>query len=188
VYSNQLASTQAIGESQIALGRARFTMDRVMVHPDAADAKDILVRSEQFIEASNKSWKVYLGLPQSADEKRLSDDMDKKRNDYINNGMLAMNKALRENNIEQADKLMMTGLSVLYRTLDQAAETLTQYQVSSAAAMYAESQSSYRTQVTMAIIGMVVGALLTIISSILLPTATWPMTSSSRATTRWAPC
>ena len=99
VYSNQLASTQAIGESQFALGRARFTMDRVMVHPDAADAKDILLRSEQFIEASNKSWKVYLGLPQSAEEKSLSDDMDKKRNDYINNGMLAMNKALRENNI-----------------------------------------------------------------------------------------
>ena len=168
VYSNQLASTQAIGESQIALGRARFTMDRVMVHPDAADAKDILVRSEQFLEASDKSWKVYLGLPQSAEEKSLSDDMDKKRNDYINNGMLAMNKALRENNIEQADKLMMTGLSALYRTLDQAAETLTQYQATSAARMYAESQSSYQTQVTMAIIGMVVGALLTIISSILL--------------------
>ncbi|MBF0716236.1 Tar ligand binding domain-containing protein, partial [Gemella palaticanis] len=61
VYSNQLASTLAIGESQIALGRARFTMDRVMVHPDAPDAKDTLARSEQFLEASNKSWKVYLG-------------------------------------------------------------------------------------------------------------------------------
>ena len=168
VYSNQLASTQAIGESQIALGRARFTMDRVMVHPDAADAKDILARSEQFIEASNKSWKAYLALPQGADEKRLSDDMDKKRNDYINNGMLAMSKALRENNIEQADKLMMTGLSVLYRTLDQAAETLTQYQATSAAAMYATSQASYQTQVAMAIGGMLLGALLTIISSFLL--------------------
>ena len=168
VYSNQLASTQAIGESQIALGRARFTMDRVMVHPDAPDAKETLARSEQFMEASNKSWKVYLGLPQSAEEKRLSDDMDKKRSDYINNGVLAMGKALRENNIEQADKLMMTGLSPLYRTLDQAAETLTQYQSTSAAAMYADSQASYHTQVTMAIIGMVVGALMTIISSILL--------------------
>ncbi|MEG2962957.1 MAG: Tar ligand binding domain-containing protein, partial [Janthinobacterium sp.] len=168
VYSNQLASTQAIGESQIALGRARFTMDRVMVHPEAADAKDTLARAEQFLETSNKSWKVYLALPQSAEEKGLSDDMDKKRNDYINNGMLAMSKALRENNIEQADKLMMKGLSTLYRTLDQAAETLTQYQVSSAARMYAESQSNYHTQVAMAIAGMVAGALLTIISSFLL--------------------
>ena len=51
VYSNQLASMQAIGESQISLGRARFTMDRVMVHPEAADAKDTLVRAEQFLEA-----------------------------------------------------------------------------------------------------------------------------------------
>ena len=49
VYSNQLASTQAIGESQIALGRARFTMDRGMVHPDAPDAKETLARAEQFL-------------------------------------------------------------------------------------------------------------------------------------------
>ena len=155
VYSNQLASTQAIGESQILLGRARFTMDRVMVHPDAADAKDILARAEQFMEASNKSWKVYLALPQSADEKRLSDDMDKKRSDYMSNGLLVMSKALREGNVAQADGLMMTGLTPLYRTLDQAAETLMQYQATSAARMYAESQSSYRTQLAMAIGGVV---------------------------------
>ena len=169
VYSNQLASTQAIGESQILLGRARFTMDRVMVHPDAADAKDILARAEQFMEASNKSWKVYLALPQSADEKRLSDDMDKKRSDYMSNGLLVMSKALREGNVAQADGLMMTGLTPLYRTLDQAAETLTQYPGHfGCRRMYADSQSSYRTQVAMAIGGMLVGALLTIISSILL--------------------
>jgi methyl-accepting chemotaxis protein-1 (serine sensor receptor) len=177
-------------------------MDRVMVHPEAADAKDIRPRRaipgnvQQVLEG------VHLFPAQSAEEKGLSDDMDKKRNDYINNGMLAMSKALRENNIEQADKLMMKGLSTLYRTLDQAAETLTQYQVSSAARMYAESQSNYHTQVAMAIAGMVAGALLTIISSFpllraifgpldrpcaisaLFPTATWLMTSSSRARTR----
>ena len=168
VYSNQLASTQAIGESQISLGRARFTMDRSVLHPEAADAKDTIVRAEQFIDASNKSWKVYLGLPQSPEEKVLSDDMDKKRSDYINNGLLAMGKALQEGKAEQADALMMKGLSPLYRTLDTAAEKLTQFQVSSAASMYADSQSRYATQVAMAIGGLVIGLLLIVISSILL--------------------
>ena len=168
VYSNQLASTQAIGESQISLGRARFTMDRSVLHPEAADAKDTIVRAEQFIDASNKSWKIYLGLSQSPEEKILSDDMDKKRSDYINNGLLAMGKALQEGKAEQADALMMKGLSPLYRTLDTAAEKLTQFQVSSAASMYADSQSRYATQVAMAIGGLVIGLLLIVISSILL--------------------
>ena len=168
VYSNQLASMQAIGESQISLGRARFTMDRVMVHPDAADAKDTLVRAEQFLEASNTAWKRYLALPQSAEEKSMSDDTDKKRGEYINNGLLALDKALRDGKIEQADALMMTGLSPLSRALEASVETLTKYQASSAEKMYVDSQARYHTQVTMAIIGMVVGALLIIISSILL--------------------
>ncbi|MGK5080261.1 methyl-accepting chemotaxis protein [Janthinobacterium sp. HLX7-2] len=168
VYSNQLASTQAIGESQIFLGRARFTMDRVMLHPDAAETKATLERAEQFVESSNKGWKRYLDLPQSTEEERLSDDMDKKRSDYINNGLLALDKALREGRLEQADALVMTGLSPLSRALEASAETLLKYQASSAATMYAESQSSYRTQVTLVIIGMVVGGLLIIISSMLL--------------------
>ncbi|MGK5035358.1 methyl-accepting chemotaxis protein [Janthinobacterium sp. LB3P118] len=168
VFSNQLASTQAIGESQIALGRARFTLDRVMVHPDAPDAKETLARAEQFLEVSNKAWKVYLNLPQGVEEKRLSDDMDKNRNDFLNNGLLLLAKTLREGNIAQADSLMMKGLVPLYAKLDQASEALTQHQATLAAALYAQSQASFRTQVTMAIIGMVVGALLTIISSILL--------------------
>ena len=168
VYSNQLASMQAIGESQISLGRARFTMDRVMVHPEAADAKDTLVRAEQFLEASNTAWKRYLALPQSAEEKTMSDDTDKKRSEYINNGLLALDKALRDGKIEQADALMMTGLSPLSRALEASVETLTKYQASSAEKMYVDSQARYHTQVTMAIIGMVVGALLIIISSILL--------------------
>ena len=168
VYSNQLASTQAIGESQISLGRARFTMDRAMVHPEAADAKDTLVRAEQFVEASNTAWKRYLALPQSAEEKTMSDDTDKKRSEYINNGLLALDKALRDGKLEQADALMMTGLSPLSRALEASVETLTKYQASSAEKMYVDSQASYHTQVTMAILGMVVGGLLIIISSILL--------------------
>ena len=168
VYSNQLASTQAIGESQILLGRARFTVDRAILHPEAADAKDIVTRGEEFITSSNKSWKVYLGLSQSAEEKILSDDMDKKRNDYINNGLLALGKALREGKAEQADSLMMTGLTPLYRTLDAAAEKLTRFQVTSAASMYADSQAKYDTQVAMAVAGLVIGLLLIVVSSILL--------------------
>ena len=168
VYSNQLASTQAIGESQILLGRARFTIDRAVVHPEAADAKDIVARGEQFIDSSNKSWKVYLALPQSPEEKILSDDLDKKRSDYINNGLLALGKALREGKTEQADALMMTGMTPLYRTMDGAAEKLTQFQITAAASMYAASQAKYDTQVGVAIAGLVIGLLLIVVSSILL--------------------
>jgi len=168
VYTNQLASTQAIGESQIALGRARFTMDRVLLHPDAPDAKDTLGRAEQFVETSNKAWKVYLALPQNTDEKRLSDDLDKKRGDYINNGLLAMVKALREGKNEQVDRMMMVDVLPLSRAAEAAAVTLTDFQLTSAQQLYNDSQARYRSQVAMAIGGLVIGVLLIIISSVLL--------------------
>ncbi|MGK5027133.1 methyl-accepting chemotaxis protein [Janthinobacterium sp. RB2R34] len=168
VYSNQLVSTQAIGESEILLGRARFTIDRAVVHPEAANAKDIVTRAETFIEGSNKSWKVYLALSQTAEEKILSDDMDKYRKDYINNGLLALGKALREGNAEQVDALMMTGLSRLYSTMNAASEKLTQYQITSAANMYAASQAKYNTQLSIAIASLVIGLLMIVVSTMLL--------------------
>ncbi|OBV41524.1 methyl-accepting chemotaxis protein [Janthinobacterium psychrotolerans] len=168
VYTNQLASTKAIGEAQNALGRARFTLDRAVMHPDAADAKDVLVRGEQFLEESNKAWKVYLALPQSAEEKLLSDDVEKKRSDYIGNGLQAVIKAVRDGNAQQADALVMTGILPMSRALEASVATLSQFQLTSTEKMYEASQSSYNTQVAMAMAGLVIGLLLIVISSVLL--------------------
>jgi len=168
VYTNQLASTLAIGESQIALGRARFTMDRALLHPDAPEAKDTLTNAEKFLEKSDNAWKRYLALPQSADEKILSDEMDKKRSDYINNGLQAVVKALRDNKAAVADQLVMAGILPMSRTLEDSVVKLTAFQVSEAEKMYEASQASYRTQFTAAVVGLVIGLLLIVISTVLL--------------------
>ena len=168
VYSNQLASTQAIGESQIALGRARFTMDRAVLHPEAPAGKEALGNAEKFIEKSNTAWKRYLALPQSADEKILSDEMDRKRTDYINNGLLLILKALRENKVAEADQLVMAGVLPLSRTLEDSVVKLTAFQISGAEKMYEDSQASYQTQFAAAVAGLVIGLLLIVISTVLL--------------------
>jgi len=168
VYTNQLASTQAIGDSQIALGRARFTMDRAVMHPDAPASKEALDNAEKFIEKSNTAWKRYLALPQNADEKVISDEMDRKRNDYINNGLLLIVKAVRENKVAEADQLVMAGVLPLSRTLEDTATKLTAFQVDGAEKMYNDSQASYQTQFAAAIAGLVIGLLIIVVSTVLL--------------------
>ncbi|MEX5543904.1 Tar ligand binding domain-containing protein, partial [Pseudomonas poae] len=80
--------------------------------------KDILTRGEQFLEESNKAWKVYQALPQTPEEKLLSDDVEKKRSEYISNGLQAMIKAVRDGNAQQADALVMAGILPASRALE----------------------------------------------------------------------
>jgi methyl-accepting chemotaxis protein-1 (serine sensor receptor) len=164
VYTNQLASTLQIAEAQIYLGRARFTFDRVLVHPDAPGAEATLKRGESFIETSDKAWKTYLALPQQKEEKVLSDAMDVKRTDYIN-GLKTMIAALRANDVAKADAMLMTGLTPLYSASQKAADELSKFQIDSAEAEYKNGESAYTTQLTTTILSVSIGILLTLVSS-----------------------
>jgi methyl-accepting chemotaxis protein-1 (serine sensor receptor) len=168
VYSNELASVVQISESQILLARARFTLDRVMVHPDDAKVAETLTRAQGFLDASAKAWQSYLALPQSAEEKKLSDAMDKKRTAYINDGLLALSASLRAGDTEQADKMFMKGLTPLFGAAHEAAEALNKYQSDTARAQYEQSQSLYMTQLTLTIGGVVGAVLLILVSSVFL--------------------
>ncbi len=168
VYSNQLVSTKVLGEAQNGLSRARYAVYRAVVHPDDADTQEVLTRSEKLIDESNKAWKTYLALPQSAAEKLLSDEVEKHRSAYVNNGLLAIIKDVRDAKVQQADAMMANGLPPMARVMEASVAALMQFQVTSTEKMYENSQSSYRTQVTMAIAGLAIALLLIVISSILL--------------------
>lgn len=168
VYRNSLASTLAIADSQLALARARFTFDRGMLRPDADDLIATLDRGQAFIAKSDKAWKAYLALPQSSEEKKLSDDMDKKRATYINNGLLALSNALRAKDLTKAEQYMMKDLTPLFGSVNEAAEALSAIQVRSAAKHYETSQATYHLQLILAIAGVVIGAVLSVVSGALL--------------------
>ena len=60
VYSNQMASTVALGNAKNFLNRARFVIDRGVFHPEAPDLEKTLGRAEGFMQDGEKAWKAFV--------------------------------------------------------------------------------------------------------------------------------
>jgi methyl-accepting chemotaxis protein-1 (serine sensor receptor) len=143
VYSNQMSSALKLTDTKNFLNRARFNLDRGIFHPEAADLEKTLARADDFMQQSDAAWKDYLALPTDPDEKALSDDLAPKRAAYIDNGMRALMKAIRDKDSAKVDDLAMKQMSALFGSFDGASTKLEQYQLKSAADTFAASQVFY---------------------------------------------
>jgi methyl-accepting chemotaxis protein-1 (serine sensor receptor) len=143
VYTNQMVSALKLTDTKNFLNRARFVIDRGVFHPEAPDLDKTLARAEGFMADSEKAWKEYLALPVEDGEKALADDLAPKRAAYIENGMRALMKAIKENNAEKIDDLAMKRMSKMFSVFDDASLKLEQFQLKSAADTFGASQVFY---------------------------------------------
>jgi len=159
VYSNQLASTIAVNTSLIRLLQERTVLDRVAAHPDAPNAADTLKRAQGFREQSDAAWQRYLALPASAEEKALSDDVNARRDTFLGEGAQALIAALHAGQREEIDRVQSEKVGPLFSSLEKSANALSEFQMKTAAATYAESQSMYRLFRLIAVGGVLAGLL-----------------------------
>ena len=115
VYSNAMVSMKAIYEAQIQIDRARLSLDRVALSPDAANVEDTLKRAQGFLDGNEKFWKSYLALPFGEGEKLLADQVDATRQALIKDGLQAAIKALNNKDKAEIDRLMLSEVTRLFR-------------------------------------------------------------------------
>jgi len=168
VYENSMMSMKAIADAQIQIDRARLSIDRVALKPDAANAEETLARSQGFLDASDKAWARYTALPFGDGEKALADQTGAARTALIKDGIQQAFKALREKNQPEIDRLMLTEVTRLFRLYTDSAEKLSVYQLESTAKQYADSQAAYSRNMTFAIVAIVLGLIVALVSSIML--------------------
>ena len=166
LYSNQLTGSIAINDSKNFLSRARFNLDKVFLHADAADVEKTLSKADGFIADSNKSWQKYLALPRDAAEEALAKAANEARQAYIDNTMLAVGRAVRAHDTEALDKLAMKTLTAAYGTYNEAALKLDDYQMKQAQTHYEDAKRLGQRVLNGAIAGIVLGALLIVGSSL----------------------
>ncbi len=164
VYSNQMASTIALGAAKNFLNRARFVIDRGVFHPEAADLEKTLGRAEGFMQDGDKAWKAYLDLPLGAEEKTLAKDLDGKRTTYVAE-LRSLINALRAHDAAKIEDLSMKTLSAQFGIFDAASNKLEQYQMTTAKEHYDESQSFFGGFTKGFTIALVLGAALIVFSS-----------------------
>ncbi|MBC3919439.1 Tar ligand binding domain-containing protein [Undibacterium sp. CY18W] len=168
IFTNQLPSAIAIGETQVNALRARAAIDRVVMHPDASEAAATIKRSENFISQSDKAWEKYLSLPSDVEEKKISDDVTVKRNNFLNEGFRPLVAALKAGKQEDADAIVMGKAAKLYTAFSEKADELVAYQTKSTEQQYMASQAMNSTFRWLSISALIVGLILVIISSVLL--------------------
>jgi methyl-accepting chemotaxis protein-1 (serine sensor receptor) len=168
VYENAMVSMKSIADTQIQIDRARLSIDRVALKPDAPNVTDTLKRAGGFLEASDKAWARYYALPFGDGEKALADQTNAARVALINDGIQNAIKALSEKNVPEIDRLMLTEVTRLFRLYTESAEKLVAYQLDSAASQYAASQAAYRRDKLWSSVAIVFGLLVAIASTVLL--------------------
>ncbi|MYM35748.1 HAMP domain-containing protein, partial [Duganella sp. FT94W] len=168
VYSNSMASMKTIYETQIKIDRARLSLDRIVMAPDAANVPEILKRTQEFLDDSDKLWKSYYSLPFGAGEKELADKVATNRDALVKDGLQAAIKALNDKNKAEIDRLMLGEVTRLFRLYTDSSEKLSVYQLKTTADQYQASQASYERNMLIAVGAIVIGIVLAALSGVLL--------------------
>ena len=163
-YENAMASTHALGVSDTYLVRARAIVDRAVLKPDSPDVPATVDRAEQMVAKSTSAWQAYTSLPQSAEEKALSDVMASKRADYFDKGWKPLIDALKSKNVDTATDITIKQLPSLYSAVTTASAALEQYQDTSAKANYDRSQVAYDRLLAICSMSLVFGTIAALVS------------------------
>ncbi|MYN06137.1 methyl-accepting chemotaxis protein ['Massilia aquatica' Lu et al. 2020] len=166
VNTNTMPSAVAILNSQLSLSRARLAMDRVTMHPEDPDAAKTLQRAASFVADSDKAWSLYLTLPQGADEKVLSDEMDSRRRKFIDEGFQPLVAAAKAGDAAKADAITMKTMQPLFTSLSESAAKLTDYQARSNMEQFDASQAMYRQRLWFTLGAIAGGVLLMLIACV----------------------
>ncbi|MDO8700807.1 MAG: Tar ligand binding domain-containing protein, partial [Undibacterium sp.] len=168
LFSNQLPSVENIGSSRVLMLRARTALDRAIAHPEFPDTANTIKRSEDFFNKSDESWKKYLALPQTPDEKIISDEVTIAREKFLKEGFTPMLSAIKAGNKEDADKINMTLIPPLFSAYSDKVIALSEYQFKNAEEKLKESQRAFTLFVWVDILGVLAGLSAVFISAFFL--------------------
>ena len=167
-YSVQMQSIIQLGEAKNFLSRARFNLDRAVLHPDSPDIEKTISRMESFIKDADTAWAAYLALPRGAEEDALAKAVGAGRSAYVEKGMRALTQAVRAQDAEKIETLFMKQMQAAYGEFNTASAKLDAYQVAAAKQSYDESRAMASHIFDIAVAAIALGTILILVSSITL--------------------
>ncbi|NYI01933.1 methyl-accepting chemotaxis protein [Cupriavidus plantarum] len=144
IYGKEMAAMAYVARAQLNLTVVRTTLDRVMLHPDAADAMATVDKAQAYRAKSDEAWKAYLALPMSPAEEALAEKVDGIRAAYFREGLDPLFTALRARDTTTADNIIMNIVPPRNAGLSAVMEELEGEQRKQAEALY--TQATSRTQ------------------------------------------
>jgi len=157
IFENQFPSLDNLQKSRILLLRARASVDRAIAHPELPDTSETIKRSMGFYKESNEYLKKYLALPQTPEEKKLSDDVVQSRDKFVNDAYLKIINALKSGDRDEADRINMQIVSTLFSDYANKSDILGDFQAKAVERNYKGSRESFKIFVWVDILGVLGG-------------------------------
>ncbi|TXD56101.1 HAMP domain-containing protein [Ralstonia sp. TCR112] len=142
-YSNNLASTRALGQAESKLAQARTALDRAVTQTDAAKATDAIGRVNLQIQNSDKAWASYLTLPFSTPEEEKVAGEAKKLREIVKSGIGEAIAAIQRGDSESARRVAMETVPAQFRAYAELSDRLNAIQMELSTASYERAQSFF---------------------------------------------
>ncbi|WP_345817529.1 methyl-accepting chemotaxis protein (plasmid) [Paraburkholderia sp. PREW-6R] len=156
-YMNDVTAATALGRSNLNLTVVRTTLDRVLLHPEAADTPALIDKALNYLAVSNKAWAAYQALPASEEEAALSKDVADARGALLDKAIQPMVDAMRKGDHASADRLAMVDIPPLAAALTQKTAALDKFRNEQGAARYESAQVRYNTLLTFTLVAIALG-------------------------------
>ncbi|CAN0619114.1 Methyl-accepting chemotaxis protein I [Burkholderia multivorans] len=157
LYSVQLASSDALGQANVALSRSRLWLYRIALDPAAPGVPQDTQSARNLLTASKKAWDAYRKLPFSGPEEAHSAaDANMKFDALVANGLEPMFSAIATHDAAKISEVWRHIPPSLFIDVSNAMDSLERLQVTAAQATFDAAQTRFHWFVALAIAGCLV--------------------------------
>lgn len=156
LYSNRLASAQALDRTSVSLARARLWLFRIALDPNAPSVPQQAKAARQLIDDAKKAWEQYRALDVSgANESSRTVDVNAKFDKLLSGGLEPMlAAAFAHDPAKLIDVALHTPASMFIDVTD-GMDALTAMQVAAAQETYDNAQTRFHRFIYLAVAGIV---------------------------------
>ncbi|WP_170836342.1 Tar ligand binding domain-containing protein, partial [Pandoraea sp. ISTKB] len=171
IYTNDMASSQALAQTTINTLRARVTLSRIEFIADPTEIKSAIESVRSNLKNADAAYATYAALPMSPDEKVMADAVVLARGKVVNDGILPALKAIESGDIPDFHAKTVMDVPRLFGDYTKAMTVLADQQLKSAEGRYNAAQERYTLVMWLVGIGLAVGLLVGVITQITLTRA-----------------
>ncbi|MDO8774214.1 MAG: methyl-accepting chemotaxis protein [Burkholderiaceae bacterium] len=163
VYEERLVPTGQIAQIQKLLLRNRLAIAVSLVTPTPETITPNTAEVEANIAAISKVWDAYMAIPLHPDEAKLATAFAENRSKFVQQGLRPAIAALRANDINEANRLVVAAVRPLYAPVNEGIEALMKFQLDDAKNGYAAAVERYTTIRIVSISSILAGVLFAIL-------------------------
>ncbi|MGF6767563.1 methyl-accepting chemotaxis protein-1 (serine sensor receptor) [Paraburkholderia sp. GAS199] len=144
LYSNQLASSTALGEASVSLSRMRLWLYRIALDPSSPNVPQLAQNAKDLLGRSREAWAAYRALPSnSPEETQLTEATGRQLDKLIAEGIQPMFDAIAARDSTKVADFALHTPPALFIGVTDGFDTLGKYQVKSARLTFSIAQQRF---------------------------------------------